>query len=200
MSMDSSEFRRTALLGCLLKGVTLRRDVREFLMNGSERLRRVHEAREHGLERLNRYPGKPENLAGLSAEKDLIRFPPGTTEEQKDSIRANVTPLVAPDEGRTTRYRKLWLGRILDLYGNSPAHIVFLQVPRSPLPVHEGKVAARFLQSVASRPNVAILRAEAFQDFETPEVFADGAHLNREGRRLFSDRLAENVESILGIH
>jgi lysophospholipase L1-like esterase len=34
-------------------------------------------------------------------------------------------------------------------------------------------------------------------DLERPELFADGLHLNRDGRPIFSERLAAKTESIL---
>ena len=35
-------------------------------------------------------------------------------------------------------------------------------------------------------------------DLERPEYFADGLHLNRDGRPIFTVRLAQRVDSILG--
>ena len=78
----------------------------------------------------------PTDLRGLSADFDsrTISFPPGLTTQQHDSIQAMVMPQPAPQTGETTRYRMLWLGRILDLYKDSPTRIIFLEVPRAPLP------------------------------------------------------------------
>ena len=88
--------------------------------------------------------------------------------------------------GETTRYRKLWLGRILDLYKDSPTRIIFLELPRAPLPKPEGPQPAAFLQSALRRPNVSALPMGTFRDLERPEVFFDGLHLNRIGRGLFT--------------
>ena len=51
-------------------------------------------------------------------------------------------PAPAPQTGETTRYRELWLGRILDLYKDSPTQIIFFELPRAPLPRPEDRVPA----------------------------------------------------------
>ena len=200
MSMGTTENRRTALTGCVFKGLVFRRDLREFLVNRPDRLRRSRATAEHGLEWSDAYTGNTNNLHGLTAdfERAEIHFPPGVDEGRMNSVRNTAFPYIYPDKGISTRYRKLWLGRILDLYRNSPTRIVFLQLPRSPLPVPDRKVPPRFIQSVASRPRVSILPEDKFRDLEQPDLFADGLHLNTDGREIFSTRLADSVVNILG--
>jgi hypothetical protein len=36
-----------------------------------------------------------------------------------------------------------------------------------------------------------------FEDLEKPELFADGLHLNRDGRPVFSSRVAGEVDAVL---
>jgi len=195
-SMSAFAARGKALAGCVLKGIPLRSDLQHFLANVALRRQRSKQFHELGLEYINGYGGRDTNLEGLSADLRTheIHFPPGVDVEQRDTIRATVTPDPAPDTGETTAYRKLWLGRILDLYKNSPARIIFLQLPRAPLHIPENPTPPRFLSSALRRPRVAALPRATFEDLETPELFFDGYHLNRDGRAVFSRRVAELTE------
>ena len=199
MSMESSANQRTALIGCIFKGVVLRADLHEFLEDSAARLKICLYEREHGMGDIDNYSGIAKNLTGLSADLDrgVIYFPQGVNESQMNSIRQTLTPDLKPDNGETTSYRRQWLGGILDLYKNSPTRIIFLQLPRAPLPVQD-KVPPRFIQSVASRQGVSVISPERYRDLERPELFGDGLHLNADGRKIFTARLAGDIEAILG--
>jgi hypothetical protein len=200
MSMHSIAYRQTALVGCVFKGLTLRRDVHEFLQNMPARLESGRAQRESGLGWVNGYTGLSANLSGLSIDPvtRVIHYPPGLTDAQKGLIANRVNPFVPADAGVLTNYRRLWLGGILDLYRNSPTRIVLLQIPRSPLPYHSSRIPPRFIQSVAGRPHLKILPADRFSDMERPDLFGDGLHLNSVGRKIFSERLADDVAGIVG--
>jgi len=45
---------------------------------------------------------------------------------------------------------------------------------------------------------LAVLPASTFRDLERPDFFADGLHLNRSGRPIFTTRMAEQVSAVLG--
>jgi hypothetical protein len=191
-SMSSFAYRGKALAGCVFKGIPLRSDVQHFLANTSLRIARSKQYRRDGLDYINGYGGRETDLRGLSADfaTRQIHFPPGIDAEQHDTIVSTVTPDAVPDTGQVTAYRQHWIGRILDFYKDSPTRIVFLQLPRAPLHTPESPVPARFLKSVLSKPRVAALPGETFEDLERPELFFDGLHLNRFGRAIFSARLA----------
>jgi hypothetical protein len=201
-SMVSWEFKSRALAGCLFKGIPLRRDAQEFLLHVSDRIKRSKEWRNKGLFYTTGYPGREENLEGLSADfaRRTIVYPPGIDAQRRSSIEAMTMPAPAPQTGETTRYRELWLGRIVDLYKDSPTQIIFFELPRAPLPRPEGLVPAIYLQSALQRPRVAALPQNTFRDLERPEVFFDGLHLNRIGRGIFSARIAEKIPPLIGIH
>jgi hypothetical protein len=200
-SMVSREFKEKALAGCLFKGIPLRRDAQEFLRNISDRIKRSKDWRDKGLFYTTDYLGREENLNGLSADfaQRTLVYPPGIDEQRRSSIEAMVMPAVAPQTGETARYRELWLGRILDLYKDSPTRIIFFEVPRAPLPRPEDHVPAAWLQSALKRPRVAALPQNTFRDLERPDAFFDGLHLNRVGRGIFSARIAETIPPLIGI-
>jgi hypothetical protein len=201
-SMKSPEYRARALSGCLLKGIALRRDAEEFLRRFHDRIRRAKDWRVNGLRYINAYGGHAEDLRGLSADfvNRTIHFPPGLDAERHDTVRDMVMRTPAPETGETTQYRKLWLGRIIDLYKNSPTRIVFLELPRAPLALPESPQPAAFLEWVLRRPHVSALPSTTFRDLERPEFFFDGLHLNRTGRSIFTERIAAQIPPIIGIH
>jgi hypothetical protein len=201
-SFTERKLRREIFRQCLFPGTVLRSDVAAFLTNIPDRLDRAGDWREKGDGYIDGYGGKPEDLAGLTIDwqKRTIEFPPGAKDWQKDSAHGTLLPDPAPQTGALTKYRNLWLGRLLDLYKDSKTKIVFLQLPRAPLPLPDSPVPPRFLNSVSSRPNVVVLPAETFQDLERPDVFADGLHLNHAGRPLFSTTLAQRIADSTGVN
>jgi hypothetical protein len=201
LSIHRFDRRQTALSGCLFKGLPLRADIHEFLQNPALRLKDAEAWRIHGLEWGNAYTGMPQNLIGLSADFNTktITFPPGADEPLKQTIRVSVLPQFAPDRGETTGYRKQWFGRIIDRYRGTPTRIIFIEMPRAPLPVPEADVPPRFIHSVEGAPGITVIPAQTFREFEQPELFHDGLHLNTQGQALFSAKLAHAVCAILGI-
>jgi hypothetical protein len=199
-SFPSAELQRPVLTGCLFKGVTLRRDVQSLLANRKERFAAAKDWRNNGHGYIDGYGGKPEDLTGLTAdfEKRTLNFPDGAKDWQKSTALATVFPSDAPQTGQLTEYRKLWLGRIVELYKDSPTQLIFLELPRAPFPTPDMKAPARFFDSIRNRPRITILPKETFRDLEHPEVFADGLHLNHVGRPIFSERLAQKMTELVG--
>jgi len=200
-SMKSPEYQTKALSGCLLRGITMRRDAQEFLRHVPDRIRRSKDLRVNGRGYNDGYTGIDKDLRGLSADfvNRTIHFPPGLTAQAHGEIQTMVMPDLPPQTGEMTRYRKLWLGRILDLYKDSSTRIIFLELPRAPLPRPENSHPPRFLQWALGRPLVSALPSRTFRDLERPELFADGLHLNKTGRALFTERIAAQVPPLIGI-
>jgi hypothetical protein len=198
-SFNTMALRRRALFGCLFRGVVLRPDVQNFLAHPKARLERSADWRNNGLGYITAYDGKLESLQGLTADwtNRTIHFPDGVS----DAIRANVTQFVLPEKAPTTgalaRYRQRWLGGILNMYRDSPTRIVFLQLPRGPLVNPQTHSGPGFVDSASNLPRVTVLPADTFTDLERPDLYADGLHLNHEGRPIFTRRLARTVDAIL---
>lgn len=198
-SMETMVNRHRALAGCLFRGMILRPDLQAFLWGPEARIKRADDWLQNGLNYINDYGGKPENLTGLSADwsRRTISFPDGLSDRVRAEVTRSLLPEPVPQTGELTRYRQRWLGAILDLYKDSPTHLIFLQLPRAPLPRPVNPVPAAFLDSALRRPRVSSLPADLFADLERPEFFADGLHLNRDGRPAFTTRVAADVDSIL---
>jgi len=198
-SFADSKARRDVLPGCLFRGIPLRRDVRSFLSDIPARRKRTKDWRDNGAGYIAAYEGKPETLAGLSFDPATrtIGFPPGLKDWQISTVRANLLAGDEPQTGALTAYRRQWIGGILDLYRNSATRIVFMQIPNAPVALPEPNEPARFVESVRNRERLSVLPADTFRNLQRPELFADGLHLNRQGRQLFSDALAKDLEPLL---
>jgi len=198
-SMYTTAMRQRALFGCLFRGVILRPDMQDFLAHPELRMEQAADGRQNGLRYLSEYGGKSGSLHGLTIDwsSRTIHFPDGVS----DAIRANVTqfllPKDVPNTGALARYRQRWLGGILDLYKDSLTRIVFLQLPRGPLVNPQTQAGPAFVDSASKMPRVSVLPVDTFTDLERPELFADGLHLNHDGRPIFSQRIAQKVDAIL---
>jgi len=195
------DFQHSVFVGCLFKGVTLRRDVQGLLENRKQRFAQAKDWRNNGHGYIDGYGGKPEDLTGLTRNSDTktLNFPPGTKDWQSATALATVFHADAPQTGELTAYRKRWLGRIVEMYKDSPTQLIFLELPRAPLPTPELAARSRFIDSIRNRPKITVLPKEMFRDLEHPEVFADGLHLNEKGRPIFSERLGNTItELVLG--
>jgi hypothetical protein len=201
-SYNSPELRRGVLTGCLFKAVTLRRDIQDLIRNPADRFKDAKNWRNDGHGYVDGYGGLPQTLTGLRIDfvkGKVLNYPPGLDETRRNAVKNFAHPVNVPQTGAQTAYRKLWLGRILDLYKHSPITLVFFELPGGPLPPPPLTVPARFLNSVANRPRVTMLPPELFGDLEHPEVYADTLHLNQAGRPIFSERLALKLAEIAGV-
>jgi hypothetical protein len=201
-SLHSPEFRDRALRGCFFRGIPLRRDAQAFLLDIPDRIKRTKDIRVNGLGYISGYGGRTEDLHGLSAdfEHRTIVFPPGLDQQRHNTVEDMVMPEPVPQTGETTRYRQLWLGRILDLYQGSPTRLIFLELPRAPVPKPESEQPPVFLKQGLRRPRVRALPSSTFRDLERPEFFFDGLHLNKVGRGIFSERIAAQVPPLIGVN
>jgi hypothetical protein len=199
-SMRTMAARQHGMFGCLFRGIILRDDVQTFLAQPEARITHAADWWKNGLGYISGYGGKPESLGGLTVdwENRAIHFPAGVSDAIKANVEKFVLPEPVPNTGALARYRQRWLSGILDMYKDSPTRLIFLQLPRGPLVMPGTRTPHGFVDTVWQRPRVDVLPADTFVDLERPEVFADGLHLNREGRPIFSTRLAERVDAILG--
>lgn len=188
---------RAAFVGALLKGVILRRDATEFLQDIPGRISRTKEHREFGLGYQEGYEGFDRNVNGLAlASNGTIRYPDGLSKEEAEGFQNNIRCQTSAQAGDAFEYRMRWLGAIIELYRNTRTKIVFLQLPRGPLPATFPKGESRFIEWAARQPNVVVMDAATFQYLEKPAFFSDVLHLNREGRKEFTEHLVATFPSV----
>ena len=199
MSMRTVEAKQHALFGCFFRGIILRDDLQTFLAHPEQRISHAADWLENGLGYTNGYAGKTETLTGMKVNwgSREISFPDSVNADTRASVTRFVLREPVSQTGSLARYRRRWLGSILDLYRDSPTRVIFVQLPRGPA-VDPDAAAASAPRLPESAAHVSILPADAFTDLERPQWFADGLHLNHDGRLNFSARLAPQVEALLG--
>ncbi|MBZ5610951.1 MAG: hypothetical protein LAP38_22025 [Acidobacteriia bacterium] len=185
------------LRGALLKGFVYKDDWQALLANPRARFQKVAAFREHSAEWRYGYTGRPESLAGLSVDwaTRSVHFPSGLTEAQRRELSTAILRDTDPQHGDKFRYRKYWLGRILERYRSKSTRIIFARVPRLPVQRPEpANLPSAIRDLAASGPGSIVLDENAFASLEKPEYFADSLHLNASGRAAFSQQLAALIQ------
>jgi hypothetical protein len=199
-SYSDPSLRWTALRGGLWKGFVLARDVRAFLQEPRKRIEYVRSCRRGFEEWTYDFVESETTMVGLSIDwdKGTAVFPPGMSEDQLGTVNEHLNqPRV---QERLARFQRTWFGRIVERYRGSPTTIVFIRLPRGPIPRPSSPSApgrSSSIRELAGRPGVILADEHAFEFLERPELFKDGAHLNREGIARFSPRLVDEIGALL---
>jgi hypothetical protein len=191
-----------ALRGGLLKGIVYQADLHEFLMSPKKRIREVKFERGGFEQWTYDFLGTDDSMAGLTIDWTSMtaQLPPRATPNQRETVESFLLRKPQPQTGRLTAFRREWFGRILDRYRNSRTKIVFLRLPRGPIPRPEwlARSTSSVIRKFSSRPNVLLMDEDFFDPLEHPELFADGMHMNKPGVALFSTMLAREIGRMLG--
>ena len=124
----------------------------------------------------------------------------GADDDQRGTVMSFLAHGQDPQTGRLAAFRRKWLGRIVERYRGSPTKIIFLRLPRGPIPRPESLMvrnSGSIRELAAAYPNVLLADEHAFDSLEHPELFKDGMHLNREGINRFSVMMADEVMRLL---
>jgi hypothetical protein len=192
-----------AFRGSLLKGLVLQPDLYSFLSDPQKRIDEVHLQHSGYEEWTYNYVESDRSLTGLTIDysKMEAHFPPGATEDQILTVKAFLLRGAPPREnvGRVAAFRRTWFRRIIDRYHGSRTKIVFVRLPRGPIPRPDNLVPkySSSIRELASDPNVRLCDEHAFESLEHPEFFKDGLHLNLEGATLFSHMLARELKRVI---
>lgn len=192
-----------AFRGALLKGIVLQPDILAFLAHPRKRIADVREIHRGFDEWSYNYLEPESSMAGLRIDWSSFTatFPPGFTPLQRQTVIDNVAYPPRPSRfpGDLAAYRRTWFGRIIDRYRGSRTKIIFVRLPRAPIPRPDGldRITSSSIRELAHRPNVLLCPEHAFDSLERPEFFKDGLHLNLEGSTRFSEMLAREVASLL---
>ena len=201
-SFRSPSVQWQAFRGAMLKGIVLQSDIQAFLTHPRKRIDYVKLCR-HGYEDWTyNFVDVPTSMAGLTIDWPAMKasYPPGTTPGQIGSVQSWLLHPPSPQTGRTAAFRREWFGRMIDRYRGSRTKIIFVRLPRGPIPRAESlaQPTSHSIREFAGRPNVLLCDEDAFDSLERPELFKDAWHLNREGIALFSQMLAEEISRMLG--
>jgi hypothetical protein len=209
--MDAMEFagsfhdpnlRWQAFRGALFKGLVYQSDFHEFLSNPARRFGKVRLNHWGYEEWTYGYVGSDRSMEGLEIDWKTLtaKFPPGADDNQRSSVQSFLLRAPVPQTGRLAAFRRQWFGRILDRYRGSRTKIVFLRLPRGPIPrpAFLARSTGSVIRQLASRPNVILADEHAFDAIEHPWLFHDGMHMNKPGVVMFSTTLAREIGQTLG--
>jgi hypothetical protein len=191
-----------AFRGSLFKGLTYQQDFHAFLLNPAKRIKDVRFIHEGWAHWTYDYIEDPRSLRGLTVDWKLMKadYPDSFDAVQRQTVKDVTLRPVAPQTGHVARYRRMWLGRILDRYRGSPTRVVFARLARGPVPRPDYLVERKSssIREFTARPNVLLCDEHAFESLERPELYKDALHLNREGSTQFSKLLADELRRVLG--
>ncbi|HTS32170.1 MAG TPA: hypothetical protein VMH81_40145 [Bryobacteraceae bacterium] len=201
-SFHSVRFQWAALRGGLLKGTIYQSDVEGFLSHPRKRIDYVHLCDRDWANWTYEYQETEQSMAGLTIDWATLRatLPSGADDNQRATVSSFLTHTPDPQTGRLAAYRREWLGKIVDRYRGSRTKVIFLMLPRGPVPRPAGLVVKKTssIRDLAARPGVLLTGEHAFDALERPELFHDGMHLNRAGIARFSVMLSREIERVLG--
>ena len=200
-SFDEYKRKWVAFADILFKGYVFKRDFLEFLSASKARIAKVRLNDKDSHNWFYDYVGPDHSLAGLEIDwqHKAARYPASVTADQRQLIENVLFGSQPPDAGQLTRYLRRWYGRIIDHYRASGTKLIFLRVPRAPMPppAHSPKLNSA-IRTIASEPDVIVLNEHLFDPLERTDLFADPMHLNGEGMNRFSRILADEVRRVLG--
>lgn len=185
-----------AFTACVLRGYAFQADVLDLLAHPMLRVAQVNRARR--LSARARSPGRvpPENLVGIvyDAKTDQLRVPPGLAPSREASLRQVLFPPATEEKGRWVAYRKRWISKVLERYGDSETVVVLMQMPRGPVvPPAVANAANQGVAALVKNDRTILLDGSLFHYLEKPDYFFDGLHLNQAGRQEFTHRMVEEL-------
>src|SRR5664280_543094 len=200
LSFKDPTARWEALRGSLLKGIVFQRDILAFLSHPQKRLADIALDAVGFEEWTYGYVDANKNVVGLKIDWPTLTaaVPPGN-DALRDQLDRFVLYRPYPQTGRHAAFRRKWFGQLVDRYRGTRTKIIFVRLPRGPIPRPENLVQKKSssIREFAARPGVLLADEHAFDCLETPELFKDAFHLNNAGCAQLSVRLAREVGKLL---
>ena len=200
LSFEDSTARWQAFRGSLLKGIVFQRDILAFLSHPAKRFADVALNNRGFEEWTYGFVDTDKNVVGLKIDWTTFTatIPPGN-EPLRDQVTRFVLYRPSPQTGRHAAFRRKWFGRLMDRYRGTATKVVFVRLPRGPIPRPDNLVQKKSssIREFAARPGVLLLDEHAFDALETPELFKDAFHLNNAGCSRLSVKMAQEVSRLL---
>jgi lysophospholipase L1-like esterase len=146
------------------------------------------------------YVDSKKNVVGLKIDwSTMTATVPPDSEALKDQLTRHVLYQASPQTGHHAAFRRRWFGRLIDYYRGTPTKIVFVRLPRGPIPRPDYLVRKKSssIREFASQPGVLLADEHAFDSLETPELFKDAFHLNDAGCSRLSVMMAQVVSRLV---
>jgi hypothetical protein len=200
LSFEDPHARWQAFRGSLLKGTMFQRDLQALLTHPRKRLADIAQDAGGFEQWTYEFVDTDRNLVGLKIDwtNFTATIPPGN-EELRDQMNRFVLYRPKPQTGKRAAFRRKWFGQLVDRYRGTPTKVVFIRLPRGPIP-RPGNLVRKLSGSIrefAARPGVLLADEHAFDSLETPELFKDAFHLNNTGCARLSVEMAQEVGRLL---
>jgi hypothetical protein len=186
----------------LFKGLAYQRDVQEFLGHPRTRMEAVEWQRENGPAAVYNAVWERRSLAGMLVDWQSHTLAlPEWVDAQHRNIAANLLLSDPPPHSNEyVRYRRRWLGAIVDRYRGLQTRLIFLRLPRAPV-VRPGLAhdPSSTVREFAARGQALLMDEHEFDGLERPEMFGDVQHLNEAGATEFTTMVAGEVSRMLGV-
>jgi hypothetical protein len=201
-SFSSYKDRLEVIRNCLFKGIVFQSDVIAFMENARKRLSSVAYYQQYRWKERYEYAGHREDMSELYVDwaQKTIRFPARISALEQSMLKYMLFEPRPPQTGALGRYRRLWFGRIIELYRNSNTDLIFLALPRGPAvrPPSDFQPPSQVIRDFGKSRGVILLPDTLFSTLEKPEFYFDIQHLNSLGREQFSNILAKEIQRVLG--
>jgi hypothetical protein len=200
-SYESWPLRLHAAQSVLFKGLAYQRDFQDFLAYPRARLEFAALQHRSAHEWYYNSVWERHSLEGMqidwSAHKLVL--PDWLNAQQRKAAEDLLLGDPPPRSGQFARYRRHWLGAILDRYRGSRTRIIFYQLPRGPVVRPDLTTdSSSSIRDFAAAGKVRLMDPHEFDSLERPELFGDPLHVNEAGGIRFSTMLARAVSRILG--
>ncbi len=187
------------LRAMLFKGYAYQKDVQTFLQQPQARFDKV-ELYKNWQHWSYDYKGEARSLAGLEVDPKTktATFPAGMPAPVRNLVTRLLAATPIPRNGTMAAYNRYWLGKIVDRYRGSKTRLIFIRLPRVPLPLPIRPANPKStVRQFAKEPHVTIVDEFHFDSLSQPDLFMDPWHLNGVGIERFSIELSNEVRRIL---
>ena len=200
LSFKDPHARWEAFRGSLFKGIVFQRDILAFLSHPRKRLADIALDAGGFEEWTYGYVDSDRDVVGLKIDWTTLTatVPPGR-EALLDELKRFVLYRPYPQTGWQAAFRRKWFGQLVDRYRGTATKVVFVRLPRGPIPRPDNLVQKKSssIREFASRPGVLLVDEHAFDSLERPELFKDAFHLNNTGCARLSVMMAQEVGKLL---
>lgn len=186
-SFPESRLRIDSFFELLLRGSLIRQDIQAFFASPLERLEELKKPSNDPATRAG-------SLIGLSVNytRHKIVLPPAYHDVDQSLYQAELLHKAAPSASYA-KYRREWLGPIVEHYRHLGIPVVFVRIPTRPIHQTTPGPPSGVLEDFASSSGVTLVDQSYPVSLEQPRYFIDADHLNDTGARLFSAWLGREV-------
>ena len=182
-------------------------DLQDFLLHPLKRVEELRRRAEIGQNWLRDFTGATGTMDELRVDPATGRVAAYPARFPEFKRRETDTEFIRPPASdaprltaRNAAFEAEWIARIVKAYDGSKTRLIFIQVPRFPVPTpsHTPIDNAPDVRDMIPRaPNVTVLSPDEFTFLEQPRYFTDILHLNSDGLKLFTEKLGTEVERVM---